>query len=57
MIKNKVLALSFFAALHLLIFSSAFAQVPKKIKTIKISIWLKNEIPNVIIIGKLKIEK
>lgn len=34
MIKNKVLALSFFAALHLLIFSSAFAQVPKKIKTI-----------------------
>ena len=34
MIKNKVLALSFFAGLHLLIFSSAFAQVPKKIKTI-----------------------
>ena len=34
MIKNKVLALSFFAALHLLIFSSAFAQVPKIIKTI-----------------------
>jgi N-acetylmuramoyl-L-alanine amidase len=34
MIKNKVLAIGCFAALHLLIFSTAFAQAPKKIKTI-----------------------
>ena len=34
MIKNKVLALSCFAALHLLMFSTVLGQAPKKIKTI-----------------------
>jgi N-acetylmuramoyl-L-alanine amidase len=34
MIKNKVLALLCFAALHLLIFLPSFGQVPKKLKTI-----------------------
>jgi N-acetylmuramoyl-L-alanine amidase len=34
MIRNKVLTLSCFAALHLLMFSTAFSQAPKKIKTI-----------------------
>ncbi|MBP6431565.1 MAG: N-acetylmuramoyl-L-alanine amidase [Ferruginibacter sp.] len=34
MIKNKVLAFTCFAALHLLIFSYSYAQAPKKLKTI-----------------------